>query len=75
MVSIRLARLPDRDPVKLSFSLSPEIHRLLGDYARFYRDAYGKEEPIAELVPAIIGSFIAGDRAFAAWLRQGKPGD
>ena len=47
----------------------------MGDHAGFHRVAYGKQEPIAELIPAIIGTFIAGDRAFAAWRRQHKQGD
>ena len=53
----------------------PGNPRGMGDHAGFHRVAYGKQEPIAELIPAIIGTFIAGDRAFAAWRRQHKQGD
>jgi hypothetical protein len=39
-------------------------------YAAFYADSYGHEEPVAELVPAILASFLDGDRAFQAALRR-----
>lgn len=61
---IKLQRLPDRAPVKLAVSLPPELSSALADYAVFYAAAYGREEPVAELVPAILVSFLESDRAF-----------
>ena len=42
MAELRLPKLPDRTPVKLSITVSPELHRSLGDYAAAYEQAYGQ---------------------------------
>lgn len=65
MPSIRLQRLPDRTPVKISLTLSPDLVRALGDYADFYARCYGAPEPLTVLIPAMLDSFLATDRAFA----------
>ena len=64
MPDIKLGRLPDRTPVKLSIKLEPELHRRLGEYARFYQAEHGEEVALADLVPAILQSFLLSDRAF-----------
>lgn len=63
-VVLRLARLPDRTPVKITISASPELKEALSDYARFYEEDYGTAEPLGELIPAMLASFLASDRAF-----------
>ena len=68
---IKLARLPDRTPAKLSIALPPDLHQALVAYASFYADSYGREEPVAELVPAMLAAFLESDRAFQAALRLG----
>ena len=65
MADIKLAQLPDRTPVKLALVLTPELHRDLVEYALSYAQAYGREEPVAELVPAMLESFLLSDRGFA----------
>lgn len=65
MAGLRLAKLPDRVPVKMTISLSPELHRKLADYAGLYEEAYGQGEPVGELIPAMLSSFLEGDKAFA----------
>jgi len=65
MPQLRLAKLPDRTPVKITISLSPELNQALVDYAALYREAYGEAEPVQELVPAMLANFLEGDRAFA----------
>jgi len=65
MAELKLQRLPDRTPVRLTISLMPDLHAALVDYAAAYREAYGKEEPVSELVPAMLESFLAADRAFS----------
>jgi hypothetical protein len=65
MADIKLARLPERTPVKLTIHVSPDLHRALNDYAAAYEAAYGASEEIAELIPAMLAAFIEGDRAFA----------
>ena len=39
MPEIKLGRLPDRTPVKLTVMLSPDLHDALNDYARIYAEA------------------------------------
>lgn len=70
MAEIRLAQLPDRTPVKLTISITPELHQALTDYRALYAEAYGTTEPIAELVPAMLGAFLDSDRGFARARRR-----
>jgi len=65
MSGIRLARLPDRTPVKLAVSVMPDLHQRLVDYAQAYREAYGVEEQVADLVPAMLAAFLDSARSFA----------
>jgi len=65
MGEIKLGRLPDRTPVKLSVMILPELHRRLLDYAALYAQTYGVEEPIVDLIPAMLAAFIESDRTFA----------
>lgn len=65
MADLKLARLPDRTPVKLTISVLPDLHQRLGAYAEAYAQAYGSEEPITELIPAMLASFLDSDRDFA----------
>ncbi len=64
MLDIRLPKLPDRTPVKLTVTVQPELAAALQDYAALYEQAYGRAEPIAELIPFMLGSFLESDRAF-----------
>lgn len=70
MVDLKLAKLPDRTPIKLSIAVMPDLHQALMDYAALYAQAYGREEPVIELIPAILSAFLEGDRAFA----RARPG-
>ena len=65
MAELKLQRLPERAPVKLTVSLSPELARDLDDYAAAYEVAYGTRESVAELVPFMLERFLTSDRAFA----------
>jgi len=47
MADLKLGKLPDRVPVKLTVAVLPDLHRALQDYAALYAQAYGHEEPIA----------------------------
>lgn len=65
MAALKLERLPDRAPVKITVALPPELNRGLAEYAEAYRAAYGQEEPVTELIPAMLWAFLQSDRAFA----------
>jgi hypothetical protein len=70
---VRLARLPDRTPVKIMIAISPELNQALAEYADLYREAYCQSEPVPELIPATLASFLQSDKAFAR-RRRGKEG-
>ncbi|MDR5729983.1 MAG: DUF2274 domain-containing protein [Terriglobia bacterium] len=63
-MDLKLAKLPDRTPVKITMTVAPELHRLLQDYAAFYAKVYGSEETVAELCPYMLQAFLEGDRGF-----------
>ena len=65
MADLKLPKLPDRTPVKLAIIVTPDLHRALNDYAAIYNEAYDQSEPLAELVPHMLASFLASDRGFA----------
>lgn len=65
MPELKLGKLPDRQSVKIVFRASPELAQMLQDYAIAYRDAYGQEESVEELVPFILTAFLQADRGFA----------
>lgn len=65
MVDLKLARLPDRTPIKLSITVLPDLNQALQDYARLYAETYGREEAVADLIPAMLAAFLDSDRAFA----------
>lgn len=62
---LKLAKLPDRTPVRIIINVSPDLNRDLAAYAGAYRQAYGREESVAELIPFMLEAFLAGDRDFA----------
>lgn len=72
MPELKLAKLADRTPVKMTISLSPDLHRALTSYVEAYREAYGQPEPLGELIPAMLASFLESDRAFARRGREGR---
>ena len=63
-MTLRLERLPDRTPVRMSLSVDPELAGALSDYAEIYRQTYGTEEKPEALIPAMIESFLASDAGF-----------
>ena len=65
MPDLKLARLPDRTPIKLTISIAPDLHLALADYAAIYQQAYGDDQAIADLVPHMLAAFLASDRGFA----------
>ncbi|MDH4744247.1 DUF2274 domain-containing protein [Sphingomonas sp. CBMAI 2297] len=65
MPDLKLAQLPDRTPVKLGVSVMPDLHQALSDYAALYAQAYGREESVADLIPAMLSAFLESDRAFS----------
>jgi hypothetical protein len=65
MTTLKLARIPDRAPVKLTVHVAPELNDALLDYAAAYQEAYGTNQPVTELVPAMLAAFLESDREFS----------
>lgn len=64
-VAFASQKLPDRTPIKLGITITPDLQSALQTYAAIYTETYGVEEPIAELIPAMLAAFLESDRAFA----------
>lgn len=71
MAGLKLPRLPDRTPVKLTIAILPDLHLRLSQYAELYRATYGVDEPVSELIPHMLEAFLASDKGFA---QARKPG-
>lgn len=65
MPHLRLPRIPDRTPVKVTISILPDLQAALADYAEAYRSAYGQSETVADLIPYMLKSFLDNDRGFS----------
>ncbi|SER24259.1 DUF2274 domain-containing protein [Sphingobium sp. YR768] len=62
---LKLAKLPDRTPVKIGITVTPDLAHALADYTALYNRAYSDKAEVADLIPAMLESFLASDRAFA----------
>ena len=65
MGNLKLAKLPDRKPVKITITVSAELNASLQAYAATYRETYGDAEEVSELIPYMVEQFLDADRAFA----------
>jgi len=72
MPELKLGKLPDRTPVRITIAVPPDLSRSLSQYAEAYRDAYGQNEPVAELIPFMLEAFLKADRGFAKVGRGGE---
>lgn len=69
MAELKLAKLPDRTPVKLTITLGAEVHQMLKDYAEVYQATYGTAEQVIDLIPFMLEAFIQSDKGF---IRPGR---
>lgn len=72
MPDLKLGKLPDRTPVKITITVGPDLNQALREYAEMYRSAYGEAETIAELIPFMLGAFLDSDRGFAKARKTGQ---
>jgi hypothetical protein len=72
MPDLKLAKLPDRTPVRIAVTVKPELHAALQNYAILYRQTYGEAESVAELIPYMLESFLESDRSFAKAMKEGE---
>lgn len=64
MAALKLAKIPERTPVKLAIAISPDLNAALIDYAALYTQTYGVSEPVSDLIPAMLAGFLESDREF-----------
>jgi len=64
MGGIKLGKLPDRAPVKISISVTPDLFAALNAYADAYEVTYGRRESVPDLIPFMLDRFITSDRSF-----------
>ena len=69
-MSLRLGKLPDRTPVKVTLALDPDLHSALSDYAAVYEQTYGERAKIEDLAPSMLDGFLSGDVAFKRTRKQ-----
>lgn len=73
MTSLKLGKLPDRTPAKITITVGADLNQALRDYAALYRATYGEAESVAELIPFMLEAFLESDRAFARARKEGLP--
>jgi len=71
---LKLAKLPDRTPVKIGIAVTPDLAHALADYAALYNRAYADKAEVADIIPAMLESFLASDRAFAKARKEAEAG-
>lgn len=73
MTNLKLAKLPDRTPTKITITVSADLNQALCDYQKLYAATYGASEKIPELIPFMLEAFLDSDRAFAKARKEGLP--
>jgi len=58
-------------PVPVRLKLPGALHAALCDYAEFYRHEHGADITVPDLVVEMVRTFLATDRDFRAWRRNG----
>lgn len=61
---MKLPKLPDRTPVKMTITVQPQLAARLRDYAELYAETYGVREEVSELVPFMLDVFLDRDPEF-----------
>lgn len=69
-MTLKLDKLPDREPAKITFTASPELKAALNDYAEIYRRTYGNKEGVADLIPFMLEAFMNADPGFKRARKQ-----
>ncbi len=74
MANLKLAKLPDRTPTRITITVNADLSQALCDYQRLYTATYGASEKVADLIPFMLEAFLDSDRTFAkARKSEGRP--
>ena len=52
--NLKLAKLPDMKPAKITVALPPDLMGDLEIYAKIYEQTYGEKQPVNALVPSML---------------------
>lgn len=63
-MSLKIGAIPDRTPVKLSLSLSPDVHDALQDYASIHAKEFSQNAQVTDLAALMIERFLESDAQF-----------
>lgn len=74
MSNLKLAKLPDRTPTRITITVSADLNQALSDYQKLYVATYDTTEKIADLIPFMLEAFLDSDRAFAKARKEGAAG-
>ena len=62
--NLKIGKLPDMTPTKLSINVTPDLKSDLDIYAQLYQQAYGDKQNVANLIPLMLEGFLASDSGF-----------
>ena len=68
--NLKLAKLPDMKPAKISVALPPELMGDLEVYASIYEQTYGEKQAVGALIPSMLAGFLASDHGFKKAKRE-----
>jgi hypothetical protein len=63
-MGLKLGKLPDRTPVKLTITVPPDLNAALKGYAACYNEAYAVDESLIDLIPFMLKNFLESDKDF-----------
>ena len=69
-MTLKIARLPDRKPVKITISIISDLYEQIQDYVRVYEAEYSETETAQNLMPAMLEAFIQSDYQFRKTRQQ-----
>lgn len=72
MPDLRLGRLPNRTPAKLTLTLWNELDEQLKLYAELHSAQTGVEVSAADIAPQMLADYIEGDREFARIVKASR---
>ncbi len=67
---LKLAKLTDTKPSKLTVSLPPDLLGDLEVYASIYEQTYGEKQAGGALIPSMLAGFLASDHGFKKAKRE-----
>jgi hypothetical protein len=75
MTKLKLGRIPDERPVKLTIEVPAPLHRKLIAYGEALARDLGESDPIApaKVAPPMIAGYIESDKEFAKLWRTREP--